>query len=82
MSASHSCLSIAAWGLATESAAAVLAYGHEVLGLKRIVGITAAQNHASIAVLQKIGLRFERVIRLADDGGEVKLFGPVPAALP
>jgi RimJ/RimL family protein N-acetyltransferase len=66
-------------GLATESAAAVLAYGHEVLGLKRIVGITAAENHASIAVLQKIGLRFERVVRLRDDGGEVKLFGPVPA---
>jgi GNAT superfamily N-acetyltransferase len=66
-------------GFATESAAAVLEYGRQVLGLERIVGITAPGNHASIAVLQKIGLRFERLIRLGDDGGEVKLFGP-PAA--
>jgi RimJ/RimL family protein N-acetyltransferase len=66
-------------GLATEAAAAVLDYGYQVLGLKRIVGITATANHASIAVLQKIGLRFERMITLGDDGGEIKLFGPVSA---
>jgi GNAT superfamily N-acetyltransferase len=66
-------------GLATEAAAAVLDYGHSVLGLERIVGITGLENHASIAVLQKIGLRFERVITLGDEGGEVKLFGPAPS---
>jgi RimJ/RimL family protein N-acetyltransferase len=65
-------------GYATESAAAVLAHGYRVFQLKRIVGITAPDNHASIAVLQKIGLRFERLIRLGEDGKEVNLFGPGP----
>ena len=63
-------------GYAAESAAAVLAYGKEQLRLSRIVAITAPDNHASIAVLQKIGLRFERMIRLAGDSQELKLFGP------
>jgi len=65
-------------GYATESAAAVLEHGYRVFNLNRIVGITAPDNHASIAVLQKIGLRFERLIRLGPDGKEVNLFGPLP----
>lgn len=65
-------------GYATESAAAVLAHGYRVFNLKRIVGITAPDNHASMAVLQKIGLRFERLVRLGADGKEVNLFGPAP----
>ncbi len=63
-------------GYAAESAAAVLAHGREALGLRRIVAITAPDNLGSIAVLEKIGLRFERRIRLAEDGAELKLFGP------
>jgi RimJ/RimL family protein N-acetyltransferase len=63
-------------GYATESAAAVLAYGAGTLGIKRIVAITATDNHGSIAVLGKIGLQFERRIRLAADGPELNLFGP------
>jgi [ribosomal protein S5]-alanine N-acetyltransferase len=63
-------------GYAVESAAAVLAYGKEQLRLSRIIAITAPDNHGSIAVLQKIGLRFERMIRLTDDSQELKLFGP------
>jgi len=63
-------------GYAAESAAAVLAYGKQCLGLRRIVAITAPDNRGSIAVLEKIGLRFERMVRLADDRQELKLFGP------
>jgi len=63
-------------GYAAESAAAVLAYGTVKLGLKRIVAIVAPANHGSIAVLEKIGLRRERNVRLADDGPELYLFGP------
>ncbi len=66
-------------GYAAESAAAVLAHGRGALGLGRIVAITAPDNHGSIAVLEKIGLCFERRIRLAEDGAELHLFGP-PAA--
>jgi RimJ/RimL family protein N-acetyltransferase len=66
-------------GYAAESAAAVLAYGREELQLKRIVAITAPDNEASIAVLGKIGLRFERMIRLSEHGPELKMFVPGPA---
>ncbi|HMD73639.1 MAG TPA: GNAT family N-acetyltransferase [Steroidobacteraceae bacterium] len=70
----------AGFGYATESAAAVLAYGKREFGLKRIVGITDPDNHASIAVLRKIGLRFERNVALELSGEEVQLFGPAGAA--
>jgi len=63
-------------GYATESAAAVLAHGKEQLQLARIVAITAPDNHGSIAVLEKIGLRFERMIKLTENSPELKLFGP------
>jgi RimJ/RimL family protein N-acetyltransferase len=62
-------------GFAVESAAAVLDHARRELRLQRVLAITAPDNHASIAVLEKIGLRFERVIRLADDGDELNLYG-------
>jgi RimJ/RimL family protein N-acetyltransferase len=64
-------------GYAAESAAAVLTYAKQQLNLRRIVAITSPDNQGSIAVLEKIGLRFEQMIKLPDDGKEVKLFGPV-----
>jgi len=65
-------------GYASESAAAVLDYGRTVLGLGRIVAITAMENRGSMAVLQRIGLRFEGRIRLVEDGPELNLYGPTP----
>lgn len=62
-------------GYAFEAASAVVAYGRSVLGLERIVAITAPDNEGSIRVLEKIGLKFERMIRFPQDGAEVKLFG-------
>jgi RimJ/RimL family protein N-acetyltransferase len=62
-------------GYATESAAAVLVHTRQVLRLQRIVAITSPENSGSIAVLEKIGLKFERMIRLAEHGPELKLFG-------
>jgi RimJ/RimL family protein N-acetyltransferase len=63
-------------GYAVESAAAVMNYAREVLGLTRIVAITSPDNEASAKLLGKIGLRFERMIKLSEDGEEVKLFTP------
>lgn len=63
-------------GYASESAAAVLEHARAVLGLKRVVAITALENRASMAVLEKIGLRLERRLRLVEDGPEVNLYGP------
>src|SRR5262249_34924271 len=61
-------------GYATESAAAVLQHGKSAFGFHRIVAITSPDNHGSIRVLEKIGFRFERMIRLTDDSPEVRLF--------
>lgn len=63
-------------GYAVESAAAVLSHGRQVLKLQRMVAITSAQNANSISVLEKIGLKFERMIRLSEQSPELKLFGP------
>jgi [ribosomal protein S5]-alanine N-acetyltransferase len=61
-------------GYAFESASALMIYAREVLKLKRILAITAPDNESSINLLRKIGLRFERMIRLSDDAPLVKLF--------
>jgi RimJ/RimL family protein N-acetyltransferase len=62
-------------GYAVESASAVLEHARRVLRLQRIVAISSPDNAASIAVLEKIGLKFERMIRLAEHSPELKLFG-------
>jgi len=63
-------------GYAVESASAVLRYAGQVLRLSRIVAIVAPDNAGSIAVLERIGLKFERMITLGENGRELKLFGP------
>jgi RimJ/RimL family protein N-acetyltransferase len=63
-------------GYAVESASAILAHARQVLGLQRIVAIASPDNFGSIAVLEKIGLKFERMIRLTENSPELKLFGP------
>ena len=44
------------------------------MGLRRIVAIAAPDNDASIRLLEKAGLKFERMIRLSEDEPEIKLF--------
>lgn len=61
-------------GYALESAAAVMHYGRSVLGLKRMVAIADRDNTGSIRLLEKIGMTFERMIRLPDDDTEIQLF--------
>jgi RimJ/RimL family protein N-acetyltransferase len=61
-------------GYAVESAAAVMKYARETLRLGRILAITTPDNEASAKLLGKIGLRFDRKIKLSEDAVEVKLF--------
>ena len=61
-------------GYAVESARAVREYGHKTIGLKRLVAITDPANEGSIRVLKKIGLKFEKMVRLSADDIELKLF--------
>lgn len=62
-------------GYAVEAAQAVKAHAKDVIGLKRLVAITNPDNEGSIRVLEKIGLRFERMVQLSADDIELKLFG-------
>jgi RimJ/RimL family protein N-acetyltransferase len=61
-------------GYASEAAAAVLDYAKIVLRLQRIVAITSPDNQSSIKLLQKLGMRFDKMIRLSEDDHEVQLF--------
>jgi RimJ/RimL family protein N-acetyltransferase len=61
-------------GYASEAAAAVLDYGRTTLGLERIVAVTQPDNLGSIKTLEKLGMRFERMVRLSEDDVELQLF--------
>lgn len=61
-------------GYAFESAAAVMNHARDTLRLERILAITSLDNDRSGRLLGRIGLEFERVIQLSQDGEEVKLF--------
>jgi RimJ/RimL family protein N-acetyltransferase len=62
-------------GYAFEAASAVMEYGRRVHGLERIVGMTSPTNHRSIRLLEKLGLRYEKMVQLPNFDGESKLFG-------
>ena len=61
-------------GYAFEAASAVMAYGRTVLRLERIVAITSPDNESSIRLLEKLGMRFESMVRLSEDSPEIRLF--------
>ena len=62
-------------GYAFEAASAIKAYSKDRLKLDRIVAIVAPGNERSIRLLEKIGLKFERMITWQEDGSELKLYG-------
>ena len=61
-------------GLALEAAAATVSWGLSTLALKRIVALTAPENTGSIRILERIGLRFERMVQYSADGRDSRLF--------
>lgn len=61
-------------GYAVEAAQAVKEYARDVIGLKRLVAIVDPTNAASIRVLERIGLRYEKMVRLSEDDIDLKLF--------
>lgn len=62
-------------GYATEAASAVFRYGHDELGISRIVAVTTAANSGSLAVLDKLGLVFVRTLTLPGSDEELLLLG-------
>lgn len=62
-------------GYAREAARATMTYARQTVGLGRIVAITSRDNDASGRLLEAIGLRFEKMIRISPDSPEdVKLY--------
>jgi RimJ/RimL family protein N-acetyltransferase len=50
------------WGLgiATEASRAILTYGFDTLNLKKIIAIAMKENKASIRVMEKVGMEFDK----------------------
>ena len=61
-------------GYAVEAATAVLAHARATLGLGRILAITDPANRASMRLLEKLGFRLEKQVRLSEDDIELNLF--------
>jgi len=61
-------------GYAFEAANASVELGARKFGLKRIIGVVSDHNAASIRVLEKVGMRFERMYPMHPGESEVRLY--------
>ncbi|MFZ3591134.1 GNAT family N-acetyltransferase [Bacillus sp. DJP31] len=61
-------------GYGFEASSATLAYGRDHLGLTKIVAITSEKNTNSSKLLEKIGMKYDRMVLLPQDNKELKLF--------
>ena len=61
-------------GYAIESARAVLEYAKEEMGIERVAAITKVDNASSIRVLENLGMKVERRLRLGESDEELLLF--------
>jgi len=61
-------------GYALESTQAMMKHAKDVVGLKRVVAIVDPANVRSIRLLEKIGMTFEKTVKLSEDDIELKLF--------
>jgi RimJ/RimL family protein N-acetyltransferase len=62
-------------GYAFEAANATVELGARKFGLTRIIGVVSDHNAASIRVLEKLGMTFERMYPMRPDEPEVRLYG-------
>ncbi len=62
-------------GYAFEAAWAMMEYGRRELGLKRIIGFTSPTNAKSTHLLEKLRLRFERMVQVPGFPNEARLYG-------
>lgn len=61
-------------GYAREAADAVVRQARDVLGLERLTAIVAAENSDSVRLIGRLGLRFERTLRLGGDDRDACLY--------
>ncbi|MDH3747022.1 MAG: GNAT family N-acetyltransferase [Gammaproteobacteria bacterium] len=62
-------------GYASEAAMAVVEHAKHGLGLPRLTAIVSPGNAASIGLIEKLGLKFERMIRMPGDSEDISLYG-------
>ena len=58
-------------GYATEASRAILKYRFEELGLERIIAIAMKENKASMRVMEKVGMKFEKFAPYEPRGEDV-----------
>jgi RimJ/RimL family protein N-acetyltransferase len=61
-------------GYAIEAARATMQHASEVLGLRKVLAITAQENPSSIRVLEKLGFHFDRNVLLPNYETPSRLF--------
>jgi RimJ/RimL family protein N-acetyltransferase len=61
-------------GYGFEAAAAVLEYAGGELGLPAVTAIVSPHNKASIGLLEKLGMSFERPIRMPGEDHDIRLY--------
>lgn len=62
-------------GYAFEIASATVDYARDQLGLRRLVAITDPKNVASIKLIKKLNMKYEKEVQLRPDDIAVHLFG-------
>jgi RimJ/RimL family protein N-acetyltransferase len=61
-------------GYAREAAEAVIDFARETVGLRRLAAITNPGNARSALLLEALGMKFERMVRLGDEEQEIRFF--------
>ncbi|UCE93200.1 MAG: GNAT family N-acetyltransferase [Flavobacteriaceae bacterium] len=61
-------------GYAFEAAKSIFEYGLNELKIEKILAIVNPANKASIHLLEKLGLRYEKMVRLPDEDKDIMLF--------
>jgi RimJ/RimL family protein N-acetyltransferase len=61
-------------GYAYEAACAVMEHVRNDLALTRVIAVVSPENAASIRLLKKLGLQYESMLRLPEDGQDICLY--------
>ncbi|HNP36583.1 MAG TPA: GNAT family N-acetyltransferase [Woeseiaceae bacterium] len=62
-------------GYASEAAMAVCTHAREHLSMPRLIALVAPENTASIGLIRKLGMHFERMITMPGEDKDVCLYG-------
>jgi RimJ/RimL family protein N-acetyltransferase len=61
-------------GYAYEAAAAVKVHAKDVAGLDKLVAIVNPSNQISIRILEKLGMKFDRMVKMSEVESEIRMY--------